>query len=551
MSGRTLLILLVACLAVGGAILLFEADQKEQEEAPTLLNLSREAIDALMVVTERDTVRVAKRGDSWMVEYPLVDRANPRAVDALISDLETVRGTRSFPADEGLSTYGLDPPRVRVVVHDSTDGAVGISTGETTPAGSFRYAQIGDSAVVHLVDAGLSQRLGKTLEDLRSSALLADDRAEIDTVIHIINSREAKLVRDDLSWNLVSPLKAKADEDAVSSFLRRLQDPVIDEYRTLSTGIRESPRATWVFQSRTGPRAETLWVGTSTGAELVVESSMRAYELVVDTSLVTSLLASPETWRSRQLLPFYSYKTNELTIEKPGKNPLVFSKNEDGPWQLGDWMADSDKVMDLVRQLEDCQVERFMEDEADTLWERSLTLSVATRDFEMAIIEVGPLRNGPRPVLAPHLGGPAVAGCIDPDSISSEPLDWRDRKLVSFYPYQVKEIEIRAGARDALAKQKDYGEWKQTGAWADDVSIDDLLEAIHESRIALFPEELPELPELGDEMSILLKRDDREDLEIRLYAIGPDSLAGRVGESEVCILKPGLEESIQGALNGL
>jgi hypothetical protein len=542
------LLLLIACLVVGGAILLFEADQEDQEEDPTLLELSRGAVDALTVVTERDTVRVAKRGNSWMVEYPLVDRANPKVVDALISDLETVRGTRSFPADEGLSTYGLDPPQVRVVAHESAIKDARFSLGKTTPAGSFRYAQIGDTAVVHLVDEGFKNRLGKALDDLRSRALLAVSSAEIDTVVQVVNDRETKLIRDDQTWNLASPWVTRADEDEVSSFLRTLGDPVIEEYRPLSAGIRESPRAVWQFRSSAGTRAETLWVGESMESQLLVQSSTRAYDLVVDTSLVASLLAPPARWRSRQLLPFYSYKANELTIEKPGQEPLVFRKDQDGPWHVGEWIADSDKVMELVRQLEDCRVEGFTEDDADTLREWNLLLTIGTRDFETALVEFGPLRDGRRTVFARHLGSPALASCVEPDSISLEPLDWRDRKLVSFYPYQVKEVRITAGAREALARQKNYGEWKQSGPWADDLSIDDFLETIHEARIALFAEDLPELPELGDETSIFLKRDDRKDLEIRLYTLGPDSMAAIVGEGAVCILKPGLEESIRGAL---
>jgi hypothetical protein len=170
------------------------------------------------------------------------------------------------------------------------------------------------------------------------------------------------------------------------------------------------------------------------------------------------------------------------------------------------------------------------------------------RDFETARIVFSPQRDGQRLVFARHLGGSAVAGCVDPDSISVEPLNWRDRKLVSFYPYQIKEIEINAPGRQASARQKDYGEWKQSGAWADDVSVDDLLEAIHEARITRFPEELAETPELGQETSILLKRDDRDDLEIFLYSLGPDSLAGRVGEGGICILEPQLRETIEATL---
>jgi hypothetical protein len=540
--------LLIACLVVGGGILLFERDQTDEEETQSLLNISREAIEQLTLETESDTVSVTKEGLEWRVEYPLVDRANVRAIDALISDLETMQGTRSFPAEGGLATYGLDPPELRIVIHDSTSGDTHVSMGKTTPAGSFRYAQIGDSALVHIIDAGLRQRMEKGLNDLRSTALLVSDRAEIDTLIQIVAGRETKLVRDDEAWRLGVARNLKADDEAVSSFLRQLQDPVIREFRPLSATTQDPPQAMWVFRSLNGFSAETLWVGAAEDADLIVQSSTRAYDLVVDSSLASSFLAAPNVWRSRQLLPFYSYKANELIIEKPGQEQLVFSKSEDGPWRMGDWIADSDKVVALVRELEDCRVEEFIEDEADTLWERSLSLSIGSRDFETATIDFGSLRENQRPVFAHHLGGPAYAGCIDPDSISTESLAWRDRKLVSFYPYQVKEVEITTGDSKAVAKQKEYGEWRQSGAWADDVSVDDLLEAIHESRIVRFPEELIELPELGDETSIFLKRDDREDLDIHLYGVGADSLAGRVGEGPISILEPELRETIGGAL---
>ena len=55
MSGRTLVMLLIACLVVGGVILLFEADRNDSETTPALLALSRDAIDELTVEAEGDS----------------------------------------------------------------------------------------------------------------------------------------------------------------------------------------------------------------------------------------------------------------------------------------------------------------------------------------------------------------------------------------------------------------------------------------------------------------------------------------------------------------
>ncbi len=110
MSGRTLLILLIVCIVVGGAILLFELKEEEADREQGLLGLPPSGVAGLTIINAEDTVTVGKVGSDWFVLFPIRDLANSQTIENLLTELRSVQGKRSF-ADEGnLASFGLDPP---------------------------------------------------------------------------------------------------------------------------------------------------------------------------------------------------------------------------------------------------------------------------------------------------------------------------------------------------------------------------------------------------------------------------------------------------------
>jgi hypothetical protein len=84
-----------------------------------------------------------RSGGGWNLTEPLAIAADPFRVQALLGALRT-QSHAAFPAADGLSRFGLDPPRVRLVV----DG-VALAFGDTDPIEHRRYVLY--DGEVHLV----------------------------------------------------------------------------------------------------------------------------------------------------------------------------------------------------------------------------------------------------------------------------------------------------------------------------------------------------------------------------------------------------------------
>jgi len=537
MSGRTLLALLIACVAVGGAILLFELKGEETEPGSDLIGLPPSGVEGLTIINAEDTVTAGKVGSNWFVLSPIRDLADTRTIENLLTELQSVRGKRSFETEGNLASFGLEPPVLELYVADSSWATLSkIAIGDLNPTGSFRYAKIGDSTTVHLVDADSFQRLGKTVDDLRSRALLESAREDLDRITCHVREWTLELARTDIGWAMVMPVKALADANEISSFLSRLQDPVIGEFRHQRIRGIEEPAAIWIFDSLYGTHAETLWVGEPSDEGFIVQSSNRAFDLMVQTDLSTPLLAEPDHWRSKQLLGFSSYKVNKLTIDKPGSEPLAFHETDDGAWYIGDWKADSDKIMEIVRAAEDCRVHQFLDDSVDTVWNEELELRLVSADNDSVAVRIGPRQEDSRVVHSSHLGGPALSDCFDPDSVAMDPLHWRERDLVSFSPYQIEKVRVKWGSLEAQAEKEGFLDWKLSGPWTEASSIDSLLETLEQARVILFPEQMESQQEQTEEASITLELEDTPILTIHLYSLSADTVGARIGDGEMCTI---------------
>jgi len=144
------LLLIVVALALVAA---YEPGIDKPKEQPTLLTLESDAINHIIIERKgRDTIELKKGAGKWQLLQPVQAMADDFRIDSLLRITRT-KSLASFDAEpKKLADYGLDKPKVELVLNDTR-----IGFGKRTPLDNRRYAML--DGKVHLITDSLYYHL--------------------------------------------------------------------------------------------------------------------------------------------------------------------------------------------------------------------------------------------------------------------------------------------------------------------------------------------------------------------------------------------------------
>jgi hypothetical protein len=244
MRTKVTLVLLFLNLALFFFIFHFERSWRTDRVAMEVRHrvLGSEAADIRALELTRaggPAVRLERRGGDWFLTAPLEWRANPQAVNRIVSDLQFLKNETSFSVrdlashDISLADYGLDHPALTVTFVSGgpdTTGAPAVSTtlriGSAAKVGQRVYLLSGDESRIHVVDRAQIESLEAALdhqEQLRSDAVLTIPVFEA----HSLNVQTPAGVRifiqrDGGRWSFEYPIPTRANKDAIELTINRL-----------------------------------------------------------------------------------------------------------------------------------------------------------------------------------------------------------------------------------------------------------------------------------------------------------------------------------------
>ncbi|MGE9289711.1 MAG: DUF4340 domain-containing protein, partial [Puniceicoccales bacterium] len=171
-----------------------------------------------------------RRNDQWMLEEPIVWRANPNAIDRIFRALLFLRKDIRFTMEDiernnqSLADYGLDTP-VLVISFVDSNKTTTIKIGSPTDVGGRFYLMGPSGEEVFVVDEEVIRSVALDLQDLRSRNLFAMDFFGIKEIsLQPGNGRnlQIRLVSIDDGWMFESPIQTRASAPAVDSRLQRI-----------------------------------------------------------------------------------------------------------------------------------------------------------------------------------------------------------------------------------------------------------------------------------------------------------------------------------------
>ena len=365
MRTKVTLVLLFLNVALFFVIFQFERSWRTESVAREVRKrvLGAEAADIRSLDVESPapgaSFSVERRGDEWFLTKPIAWRANPNAVNRIVSDLEFLEHDTSFsvPAvvknGQSLADYGLAPPRLTVTFTSGgpdTTGAAPVTTrlaiGEATKDGQRLYLLSPDGSRIHVVRRELADSLSVSLEQLRAETVLTIpvyEARELNVQTAPPSGVRVIVQRDGARWSFYTPIAARASKDAIELAINNLDSLSVKGFLAPNAPVPAAPQLQVTIYGNT--RYETLFIGAQAPGKAAV-GAHAYYAQLEDSSkpmdrspwftveipdeapdsLMASLRDALERLRDRRVLDVDQSLATMITLKAPNQPELTLQR---------------------------------------------------------------------------------------------------------------------------------------------------------------------------------------------------------------------------------
>ena len=496
MNFKTTLIILVIFIVFGGVYLFFdrfapdaERSENDMQSIREVYALHKEEIRQIRLSFKDEAYQpltLARNAQgTWQLTAPFVADADSRKINEMLRDLLEKKVKQTFEA-EGLVQYGLQPPNIQVELW--TEGERPANTflvGDKTVNYSV-YAKERSEPHIFLIESSALDDFTQSAADLRDRSVLKFAPAEVVTFrLQATGQPEIRCERQHPStpdamremgeWEMVEPVKAKADARVIEDILSALDSLRVvvfeadNEYNPADYGL-DPPKIIVALQSSTDDQIQELQIGsdTETDGRIYIASSERRAVYGVNKEIYAKLDKTVFNLRDKRVLDFQRTATHRFTLRQ-GSSEIVSERNVNGEWEITAPVAlkaDPRAVDDLLFGVDALRAVAFVEDQPKNLRPYGLDVpsikaSFIASDSDPAVLLVGKVTGDNIYVKAQnaepiflvkkgllHLIGRGVAGL-------------RSKQILDFRADDATKIVLRYGDVNLIC-QKQGTNWRLT-----------------------------------------------------------------------------------------
>src|SRR5216110_2761169 len=493
MNWRTTLILAVIALAGFAYFRFFEMKRPSTEEAKrqaqNVVNFDRTKIDAIIIQNGDQKIEIRRRDNKWRLETPIKDQADGALIETLLSDLEKWQKEGTIPAKEidsdksKLAEYGLNNPKLKLKLlgHDRPPE---ILFGKDAAMEGRMYVRFQNSKETFLARQTVKKDIDKKPEEFRDRKLTELTSAQVRRVVLKTPAGELELEKKDTHWEILRPLRARADDQKVNDLISQVTSARIGQFVAEDRGDLRAyglaePRGSITLFDQEQKKDQKIEIGESikvAGGEdkgqmlqigsvpekekeqMYVRFAPRGSVYTLPKKIEEILNTKPADLRDNHLVRIDINILDRITIDVPGKGKTVLAR-KDGNWTIATRNgapADSGAVGRLIDKLQNERVTRFVEDIASNLPKYGLDKPNLQLTFSSFASEnTDETKAGEQPFAAIAFGkeeGEHVYARMtdEPfvvavrrgllDQISPDPLRWQDLSIFKFKPEQIQGI---------------------------------------------------------------------------------------------------------------
>jgi len=487
MRFRTTLVLFALTAALVVFIKFYETKRPNTEEAnrraQNVINFERDKIDGVVIQNGEERIELKRADKKWRLESPVKDLADGSTVDSLLFDLEdwkkdaTISG-KEIEADKSrMAEYGVAKAKLRLKLQGA-DAPPGILFGNNAALEGKTYVRLENSKDVFLAAQSIKNQISKKPEEFRDRKLTDTVATQVIRLSLKTAAGEMELQKQGDHWQIVKPLRARADDQKVNDLIAqittsRIAQFVADDAGDLHPYGLTEPRGTVTIFTADDKQGQILQIGGVPEKEkdqVYVRFAPRKFVYTLPNKIETILSTRPNDLRDRHLVRFDQNQLDRITIDVPGKTKTVLAR-KDQNWTIvnrNNRPANAAEARRLIDLLAGEQVTNFVADVASDLPKYGLdkpqltvtlssfasenTAETKAGEHPLATIAFGKIdgeyifaRVGEEPfVVAVHRS--------TLDNIFADPLQWQDLTIFKFKPEQIHRLALFTDHEQSLIR---------------------------------------------------------------------------------------------------
>ena len=493
-----------------------------------MVNFDRSKIDGIIIQNGDQKIEMRRRDNKWRLETPIKDQADGALVESLFSDLENWQKEGTIPAQEinsdktKLAEYGLNNPKLKLKLL-GRERPPEILFGKDAAMEGRMYVRFQNSKETFLAGQSVKKDIDKQPEEFRDRKLTDLSNAQVQRVVLKTPAGEMELEKKDTHWDIVKPLRARADDQKVNDLISQVTSASIGQFVADDRGdlrpygLAEPRGSITLFDQQQKKdqkieigesikvagredKGQTLQIGSVPEKEkeqVYVRFAPRGSVYTLSKKIEEILNTKPADLRDNHLVRIDTNILDRITIDAPGKNKTVLAR-KDGNWTIAsrnNAPADSGAVRRMIDTLQNERVTKFVEDVASNLPKYGLDKPQLQLTFSSFASEnTAETKAGEQPfatiafgkedgenVFARLTDEPFVVavrrGLLD--QISPDPLRWQELSIFKFKPEQIHRISITTDKELSLERdQNNQWHWLKGTGTINQANMEPLLNAL-------------------------------------------------------------------------
>jgi hypothetical protein len=381
MNLRTTVALLIIALGLGLFIWILDRRSPTTRENRTgyVVDLDRNEVTNLQITNESANTILNKTAAGWQIIAPVNDRADAQVVDSLLDSIQFLRRDDIIPnlgkgdkKQKRLKDFGLQKPHLKLAWQTKHRHSV-IEFGADTAVEGTCYVRIEGSDVVFVTGNELKNLISERSNAFRDHQITPFLTTQIDRAIVHQTAGDIELVRQPNGWQIVRPIKARADDDIVNAALEKINaTPILDFVegeKIPNTETEISSRSISLFS---GDEKVEIFCGSpvpSQPGKIYLRVPSRPSLLVVTDSFAQTINVKPNQLRDRRIARLNSDIIDRIRIDQPGVPSVLLARHENG-WDMVSQQnapANAEVVNRLIATLNGTDLQEFVSDTAADL----------------------------------------------------------------------------------------------------------------------------------------------------------------------------------------
>jgi Domain of unknown function (DUF4340) len=570
MKVRTTLALLVIAIALG--IFVWILDRKSPGTRERLarrayvVDLDRDDVTQLEIENGDARTRLVKTADGWNLTAPISDRADQRVIDNLLDAAQFLK------RDDAITNLGKGEQkrnylrqfgvlRSHLILrclgkHTRAELHFGLDTALEGTC----YLRVDDRDPVFVTQNDLKNLISKNSDYFRDHQLTPFLPSEVNRILFTQAGGEIELSRQHDEWQILRPIKARADNEAINRSLQQIAGTSIlqflDQEGSGDFDAENAPTSLSLFSEQSKVKIACGPAVPNQPGHIYVRVSDRPSTFIVDESLLRTVDQKPNDLRDRKIIRLNPDLIDRITIMAKGQpitqlsrkqtRWVLFDNNSENQNGASETPAEAEQVNRLIDTLNNSEVSRFVSDSAIELDRYGLerpplefafssyssenTAEANAGETRLVTLAIGDSDNEDyyaRVEEEPYIV--AIPKRLV-EQLSTSSLAFRSREILSLQRSELLSVEIKTKDKTTVLTRNGKGQWVVQGPTGkqNDLAVQTFLNTVTSLRALTWAlaDDSPTV-DPGGETVVLHLKNQNPAREITLQMGAPDKQGNR------------------------